>query len=175
MRTRRRFLFTRHVVVSASLVLFASAVFTALAGAGGGTPPGQVAPSATSLPTIAGTAQEGETLTASPGDWSGVSLDFTFQWNRCSSSGASCAPVGGASGTVYRLGPADVGTTLRVSVAAVNKRGTATAFAFAQPDGTRQHGPAADRRHPGDRNRGLGHPGKLERIPDLLRVPVEAV
>lgn len=127
MRSRRRLAFTRHFVVSASLVLFVSAVFTGLAGAGGGTPPGQVAPSAISLPTIAGTAQEGETLTASPGDWSGVSLDFTYQWNRCSSSGASCAPVSGAGGMSYRLGATDVGSTLRVSVAAVNKRGTATA------------------------------------------------
>ena len=128
MRTRRRRSFTRHFIVSASLVLFASAVFTGLAGAGGaGLPPGQVPPSAISLPTIAGAAQEGETLTASPGEWSGVSLEFSFQWNRCSSSGASCAPIGGASGTSYRLGAADLGSTLRVSVTAANKRGTSTA------------------------------------------------
>jgi polysaccharide biosynthesis protein PslG len=128
MRKSRRFPFTRHLVISATLVLFTSAVFTGLAGAGGGgTPPGQMPPSASSLPTITGTAVEGQTLTASPGDWTGSALDFSIQWNRCSSTGASCAPVSGAVGTSYRLGADDVGSTLRISVAAVNKRGTATA------------------------------------------------
>ena len=128
MRNRRRLQFPHHLAASASVLLFASAVFTGLAGAGGGgAPPGQAAPSASSLPTISGNAVEEGLLTASPGSWTGVALEYTYQWNRCSSSGASCAPVGGATGASHRLGGDDVGSTMRVSVAAVNKRGTATA------------------------------------------------
>ncbi|HEY2741626.1 MAG TPA: hypothetical protein VGI69_05540, partial [Gaiellaceae bacterium] len=59
-----------------------------------------VPPSNTSPPTIAGTAQEGQTLTVGAGAWSGTQpIDYAYQWQRCQSSGANCAPIAGAAAT----------------------------------------------------------------------------
>ena len=85
-------------------------------------------PSNTSPPTIAGTAQEGQTLTAGPGTWSGTQpINYAYQWQRCGSSGANCAPIAGATATTYTLTAADVGSTVEVSVTASNMAGSATA------------------------------------------------
>jgi Phosphoesterase family/Concanavalin A-like lectin/glucanases superfamily len=87
-----------------------------------------VAPSNTSLPTIAGSAQAGQTLTASPGTWSGTTpISFAYQWRTCDSTGASCADVAGATSSSYLLGSTDVGATIRVSVTASNSAGSSTA------------------------------------------------
>ena len=89
-------------------------------------------PSATSLPTISGTAQQGQTLSASSGSWSGTTpLSYAYQWQRCDSGGASCAPVPGATGSSFLLGSADVGSSMRVSVTASNSAGSATASSAA--------------------------------------------
>src|SRR5438874_2314700 len=71
----------------------------------------------------------GQTLSASSASWKGVSLSFAYQWKRCDLSGGGCNPLGGATATTYKLGSADVGTTLRVDVTASNKNGSATATA----------------------------------------------
>jgi mannan endo-1,4-beta-mannosidase len=85
-------------------------------------------PSNTSLPTIAGTAQIGQTLTATSGTWSGSApITYAYQWLRCNSSGAGCANISGATATSYLLASADQGSTLRVSVRATNPYGSATA------------------------------------------------
>jgi hypothetical protein len=79
----------------------------------------------TSPPTISGNAQQGQTLTAAPGSWSGVHpLTFIFNWHRCDSSGAACVHIAGATAQTYLLGSADVGHTLRVGVTATNAFGT---------------------------------------------------
>jgi hypothetical protein len=78
-------------------------------------------PANTSLPTISGTAQSGQTLGASPGAWSGTQpITFAYQWRRCDTSGASCGPIAGATGSSYTLVVADVGSTIRVAVTADN-------------------------------------------------------
>jgi hypothetical protein len=84
----------------------------------------QVGPSSAAPPTVSGTAREGETLTASPGTWSG-SPSFAYQWRRC--SGEGCADVAGATSATYALGAADVGRTIRVHVTAANAGGSAAA------------------------------------------------
>jgi hypothetical protein len=79
-------------------------------------------------PTIAGSPVVGQTLTASPGTWSGTQpITFSYQWRRCNASGGSCGSIGGATGRTYGLRQADVGSTLRVRVTARNSVGSADA------------------------------------------------
>ena len=79
-----------------------------------------------SAPLIYGTPQNGQTLNADPGSWSGTNpLNYAYQWQRCNSSGASCSPI--AAGTAYTATGADVGSTLRLAVTATNTAGSATA------------------------------------------------
>ena len=86
------------------------------------------APANTSPPSIAGTAQQGQGLTASPGTWSGTQpINYAYQWQRCNSSGANCNPIAGATTTSYTLTATDVGSTIEVTVTASNMAGTATA------------------------------------------------
>ncbi len=93
-------------------------------GGGGGT---TAAPVNTSPPVVSGTAQDGQTLSASTGSWSGSPTSYAYQWQRCDSSGGSCANVSGATTSSYPLGSTDVDSTLRVTVTAANAGGSATA------------------------------------------------
>lgn len=81
----------------------------------------------TSPPTISGTQQDGQTLTASPGSWTGSPTTYAYQWERCDSSGGNCAAIAGATSTGYAAQTSDVGQTLRVSVTASNSSGAAVA------------------------------------------------
>jgi acid phosphatase type 7 len=86
------------------------------------------APTNTAAPTISGSAQDGQTLTADPGTWSGTPpLSYAYQWRRCNSSGNSCTDIAGTSASTYTLVAADVGATLRVAVTASNAAGSSTA------------------------------------------------
>jgi hypothetical protein len=79
-------------------------------------------------PTISGTPQVGQTLTASTGSWTGQQpLTFSYQWRRCDATGASCADISGATGKTYAVTSADQGNTLRVRVSARNSAGTTAA------------------------------------------------
>jgi sugar lactone lactonase YvrE len=85
-----------------------------------------LAPSNTTPPTISGTPQDGHTLAASTGSWTGTpTLSYTYQWRRCDGSGGSCANVSGSTSPTYVLGHEDVGSTLRVVVTATNAGGSA--------------------------------------------------
>src|SRR5262249_3343603 len=77
-------------------------------------------------PTVTGTARVGEALTAHRGTWDNSPTTFAYRWFRCNRLGNSgVAPA--ADGQTYRLGPADVGNTVRVRVRASNADGSATA------------------------------------------------
>jgi subtilisin family serine protease len=91
--------------------------------------PPQNVPANSSTPTVAGTAQQGRVLSAHPGTWSETPTGYAYQWQRC--EGASCSPIAGATLSSYNVGEADVGKTLRVTVAASNEAGTSTAVASA--------------------------------------------
>jgi hypothetical protein len=80
-----------------------------------------------SPPTISGTAQEGQTLRASTGSWSGSPTGYSYEWRRCDTSGGSCTALVGASSSSYAAQSADIGSTLRVAVTASNASGTAAA------------------------------------------------
>ena len=115
---------SRHVATAITAVAIAAMVIT---GATAATAPGQTLPVNQTPPSISGSAQVGSTLTASPGTWSGKSLSYAYQWARCSSSGASCSAIGGATASTDSLTSADAGSTLRVTVTATNRNGSAVA------------------------------------------------
>ena len=100
----------------------------------------------TSPPTISGTPQQGRTLTASPGSWTGSPGSYAYQWQRCDAQGANCAPIALATTSSYAVVEADVGHALRVTVRASNEAGTsapATSAPTAVVTTVSQTGPAS--------------------------------
>ncbi len=84
-----------------------------------------VKPSNQTYPTIAGTVQENQTLTAGNGTWSGTTpITFTYQWNRCDQNGKNCAAINGATTNTYTVSHADIGNTLQIAVVGTNSDGT---------------------------------------------------
>src|SRR5262249_10843413 len=67
------------------------------------------APANTGSPTVSGTAQDGKTLSASTGSWSGSPTSYAYQWQRCDTTGAACSPLAGATSASYAAQTADVG------------------------------------------------------------------
>ena len=84
------------------------------------------APQNTAVPTISGTAQAGDQLTASSGSWTNSPTSYGYQWRDCVSS-SSCSNIAGASGSSYTLQSSDVGDTIDVVVTAVNAGGSGSA------------------------------------------------
>ena len=82
-------------------------------------------------PTISSPAEVGLTLKATRGTWTGNPTSFHFQWLRCDTTGAACAPIPGATGRSYTPTTTDIGHTLRVRVTARNSSGSATATSAA--------------------------------------------
>ena len=116
---------TVRVVVTASNSS-GSGVATSAATAVVQAPP--TAPANTSLPTIGGTLQDGQTLTAAPGSWTGTApIGYAYQWQRCNSDGTGCGAISGATASTYTATGADVGGTLAVAVTASNTAGSSTA------------------------------------------------
>jgi hypothetical protein len=85
-----------------------------------------------SAPTIVGTAQQGQTLTAQHGSWSNEPTGFAYQWQRCDTTGSTCSPIPEATAPTYTLKTADVGTTVRVAVSASNLGGASSPVSSAQ-------------------------------------------
>jgi hypothetical protein len=84
-------------------------------------------PMNTSLPLVAGTPLVDQTLTVSPGGWSGRQpISFSYAWLRCNATGGECAAIPGATGRSFRLTSSDVNRKLRVNVTARNAIGTTT-------------------------------------------------
>ena len=78
------------------------------------------------LPAISGTAQVGETLTASADaitDADGIG-NAVFAWQWLANDGATEAAVAGATASTYTVAPADAGKTLRVRVTFTDDKGT---------------------------------------------------
>jgi IPT/TIG domain-containing protein len=81
-------------------------------------------PAVETAPSISGTAEQGQTLTASHGAWSNSPSSYQQQWMLCSSAGASCTAISGATASTYTLPSSAVGKTFRVQVSASNASGT---------------------------------------------------
>ncbi len=83
-------------------------------------------------PTLAGTATSGQSLTATPGNWSAFyDPAYTYQWQRCNATGGSCGSIAGAINSTYVLQSADVNNTVKVVVTATNVAGNASAVSAA--------------------------------------------
>jgi len=87
----------------------------------------ELSPVDVSVPTLSGTAQQGQTLTATAGLWTAPDARFTYQWQDCDAAGANCVDVAGATSQTYAVTPADVGKTVHVVVKATNRFGAANA------------------------------------------------
>jgi hypothetical protein len=85
-----------------------------------------LSPQNTIPPTITGTAAQGQTLQAATGTWSNTPTSFTYQWQRCNATGASCLPITGATSSTYTVAAADSSATIRVAVTARNSVGAST-------------------------------------------------
>jgi len=117
---------TRLVGAAIAVGLIATATLVGLSRSAGAST--AASPSNTSPPTISGTAEQGQTLKADPGTWSGSTpMDFSYQWRRCGSGGGNCRNISNATDNIYTLTSDDVGHRLRVLVTAVNSDGAATA------------------------------------------------
>jgi hypothetical protein len=86
-------------------------------------------PKDSSAPSISGTTQLGQTLTADVGTASPSATGYDYQWLRCA---LNCTAIPGAVGATYQLGDSDVGDAIAVTVtgttAATSARtGTVTA------------------------------------------------
>jgi hypothetical protein len=122
MRRRRRRRISRLLVVVAVVT-----IPTATAANGRFFAAGKSAPVLLTAPSIAGAAVEGALLVADPGTWSGPAKKYSFRWARCDASGAACEAISQARDDRYPVPAADVGKTVRVSVIATNKNGSAVA------------------------------------------------
>jgi hypothetical protein len=100
--------------------------------AGAMSAPGQQPPASVAAPSISGSPVAGQVLTASPGDWDGVGISYSYEWQRCDTAGDACASITAAD-SAYVLASDDVGGTLRVIVTASNKNGTAQARSDSTP------------------------------------------
>ncbi|MFZ1997338.1 MAG: hypothetical protein WAU75_24690 [Solirubrobacteraceae bacterium] len=84
-------------------------------------------PTNTSAPMISGTAQQGSTLSAGAGSWTGNPTSYAYQWADCNSSAAACARISGATSSSYTLADSDVGHRIAVVVTATNAGGSQSA------------------------------------------------
>ncbi len=85
-------------------------------------------PENTRLPSVSGTAQEGQTFEASIGAWqSPGTISYSYQWQRCNAGGEACANIESATKSTYVPGIPDLSNTLRVTITATDREGSASA------------------------------------------------
>jgi predicted secreted protein len=88
------------------------------------------APTNTVLPAISGTVEDGETLTAFPGVWTGTPV-FTYQWQKDVAGNGVFTNITGATNPTLALVTAQVGDAIRVTVTGTNIAGAASATSAA--------------------------------------------
>jgi hypothetical protein len=111
---------------SPALIAAAVAVAGTAGGIGASATQAEAVFTSLSLPTITGTAVEGETLSETPATWSTQPVSVVVRWQRCNTSGNDCQSASEATGKTYRLSAADVGFTIRAVESAKNAAGAVT-------------------------------------------------
>jgi hypothetical protein len=115
----------------AGIVAALVAALTLFAGSGlaqGSAAEANYAPVNTAAPSISGTPQVGQVLTANSGTWtSDTTPTYTYQWQGCDAAGNNCTSITGATAATYTVASADVGKTIRVGVTATNPSGSTSA------------------------------------------------
>jgi hypothetical protein len=82
----------------------------------------------TVAPSLSGTAQDGVTLTATSGTWSGMAtITYSYQWQQSTDGGATWNNLTGATGSSYTPPAGSAGEQVQVVVTATNGDGTAQA------------------------------------------------
>ena len=101
------------------------------------------APSNTAMPTISGTAQVGETLSATHGAWSGIPTSYSYQWYNCNyypdpTDTNYCVARLGATSAQYTIeslfNNPELNQVFRVTVIATNSSGSSAAVWSAPTD-----------------------------------------
>ncbi len=82
-------------------------------------------PISTAAPAIAGTVEDGLTVTCSNGNWTNEPTGYSYQWL------TNGVPVSGATSQSYAIQPGDYGRELSCEVTATNAYGSATAASAA--------------------------------------------
>lgn len=77
-------------------------------------------------PSISGTLQTGDVLTAATGTWSGAPGSYSYQWKHASSAAGSYTNIASATSSTYTLTDSDIGDYLKVEVNATNVNGGGT-------------------------------------------------
>jgi hypothetical protein len=91
-----------------------------------------VAPRSTAEPAISGRAEQGRTLSATRGSWTGTEpITYAYRWVRCGTDGgapdgSNCAFIPDATSSRYTLRGDDVRFRIRVRVTATNTDGAVT-------------------------------------------------
>ena len=117
----------RRALTAVTIAVLALAIGAVFGAAGNGRAASAAAPTEKNPPKITGTPQQGQTLTADPGDWNGSQpFTYSYQWQRCDKNGGGCAGISGANARLYDVKSQDVGHTLRVHVTVKNADGTAS-------------------------------------------------
>ena len=115
---------SRRTLTAFGLALAALAIGAIFGSFRTGTAAVTVKPTNQNPPQINGTAQVGQTLTATNGTWSGSTpISFTYQWSRCDATGKNCKDISGENNNTYSVLQADVGSTLIVTVIGSNSDG----------------------------------------------------
>jgi hypothetical protein len=90
-------------------------------------------------PSLSGPSQDGQSVTANPGSWTGSQpITYTYQWRHCDANGKNCDsspskwfPATPSSSPTYVLQDSDLGHTMSVVVTATNSAGKTVQGSFA--------------------------------------------
>jgi hypothetical protein len=92
-------------------------------------PPPPEPPYAMRSPRLPSAAREGETLTASEGEWLGTQpISFAYEWGRCDRDNQGCGFIAGAHSKTYAPSGGDVGWRIFVRVTATNAAGSSSDY-----------------------------------------------